>query len=123
MKLDETSETDEFGAPFYQPHLFVDYSCQNTIKEFANYRGKTATSNLDPSEGKKQGAHKKDDHIMDALRYGLMHIFELGADGHLSDVYSLQDDGVKRELVVVGTAGESNLTVGGSGIFSRDTEF
>lgn len=124
LKLDETEETDEFGAPSYRPHLFVDFSCIETIKEFGNYKGRAATALMDPQEGKKQGAQKKNDHLMDALRYGLMHIFELGADGHLSDVYSLRDDGVKRELVIVGAgAGKSNLTVGTGGIFSRETEF
>jgi hypothetical protein len=31
------------------------------------------------------------DHAIDALRYGAMHIFVLGAQHHLSDVYSLAD--------------------------------
>jgi hypothetical protein len=125
LKPQETGLTDEYGAPFYRPHLFVDHSCVETIAEFNSYKGKTPTPTRDPQEGKSLGAHKKNDHIMDALRYGLMHIFELGADGHLSDVYQVQPTDSGHELVVAGAGKHDSLLTFGSGgsIFSRDTEF
>ena len=49
----------------------------------------------DPSKWTKEAcieeAKKYDDHALDALRYGLMHIFELGANVSLSSVISKGD--------------------------------
>lgn len=87
LKLQETGETDEFGAPEYEPFMTVDHSCINLINEFNNYRVADATKGKDPREQN----HKKDDHALDALRYGLMHIFKLGATMSLSDVMDLSD--------------------------------
>jgi hypothetical protein len=80
----QVGEEDEFGTPKEEPALFVDYSCTNTIKEFNNYRAANATAGRNPREI----AQKIDDHAMDALRYGAVHLFKLGAHQHLSDVYS-----------------------------------
>lgn len=87
LKPQETDETDEYGAPEYEPWLSVDHSCVNLINEFNNYRVADAPKGKDPREL----SHKKDDHALDALRYGLMHIFKLGATQHLSDVMVLND--------------------------------
>jgi hypothetical protein len=83
---DDGREIDEFGTPSEGvPGLVVDLSCVNTIKEFNTYKGKKPTQFADPV---KESAQRKDDHAMDAIRYGLMHIFRLGATTHLSDVYA-----------------------------------
>lgn len=74
---------DEFGGPIYEPALFVDPSCTNTIKEFNNYK---APPGINGKNAQEIG-YKQDDHAMDALRYGLVHIYELGANRHLSEVY------------------------------------
>jgi hypothetical protein len=64
-------------------HLYVDRNCENTIFEFQNYRTKQLSRTAD--ENKKEEPKKKNDHCMDAIRYGIMHLFELGARYHLSD--------------------------------------
>jgi hypothetical protein len=81
LKMVEVDQ-DEFGTPLEQPWLIVDHSCINTIREFNNYRAASAVRGKDPREL----AHASDDHALDALRYGLMHYFKLGATASLSDV-------------------------------------
>ncbi len=74
---------DEFGGPIYNPALFVDFSCINTIKEFNNYRSPKAILGKNVQEiGIKQA-----DHALDAIRYALVHIYKLGANRHLGEVY------------------------------------
>jgi hypothetical protein len=85
---DSTEIIDEYGTPAEgRPGLYVDHSCRATIREFGIYKGKESTDRANPNElGRVAGAQKKDDHAMDALRYGLMHLFKLGAQYHLNDV-------------------------------------
>lgn len=75
---------DEFGGPIYAPALFVDKSCVDLIREFNTYKAREGSNGNNPVEA----AVKKDDHALDALRYGLMHLFKLSANSHLSDVVS-----------------------------------
>ena len=76
---------DECGGPIYFPALFVDFSCVNTIKEFNNYKSPDAVKGKNVAEiGLKQ-----DDHALDAIRYGLMHVYKLGATYHLTDVMDM----------------------------------
>ena len=85
LKRYETGVTDEFGTPELAPKLFVDPSCKNTIHEFNTYKRKDTETNT--TEHNAQGAAvKQNDHALDAIRYGLMHIFVLGAQHHLADV-------------------------------------
>lgn len=88
LKPQQVGESDEFGTPLMEPWLTVDHSCENTIREFNNYR-----TNINPrnDNNPREEAKKTDDHIMDALRYGLQHIFRLGVNIHLSDVISLNE--------------------------------
>lgn len=65
--------------------LFVDNSCLNFIREIEAYKTKQPARGRDPLENLKEEAHKKDDHLMDALRYYVMHKFVLGADAHLDE--------------------------------------
>jgi Terminase-like family. len=81
LKMQEVDQ-DEFGTPIEQPWLIVDHSCVNTIREFNNYRSIAAVRGKDPREA----AHASDDHALDALRYGLMHYFKLGATASLASV-------------------------------------
>jgi hypothetical protein len=84
LKDRETGLYDEFDRPITRPGLYVDNSCKYTIKEFNNYRSKEAPNgNNVPEMGQKV-----EDHAMDALRYGLMHLYELGANHHLEEVYT-----------------------------------
>lgn len=76
---------DEFGGPIYKPAFFVDYSCTNIIKEFNNYRSPNAIKGKNVQEiGLKQ-----DDHALDAIRYGLVHVYRLGCTHHLTDVMEM----------------------------------
>lgn len=55
-----------------QKLLFVTRNCEHTIREFAKYRWSTwATVKTRDSKNVKEEPHKKDDHTMDALRYGV----------------------------------------------------
>lgn len=74
---------DEYGTPEYVSGFYVDPDCMNTIKEINNYKSKHAASGANVPEM----GQRVQDHTIDAIRYGLMHIFELGARHHLSDVY------------------------------------
>jgi hypothetical protein len=77
---------DEYGTPALLPCLFVDRSCKNTIWEFQNYRARDQVASNANEAGKASMTDRKmSDHCMDALRYGLMHVFELGANHHLTD--------------------------------------
>lgn len=78
-------EIDEFGTPAeLQPRYFVDNSCTETIKEHNNYRSK------EPIKGQNvpEFGTKMADHTLDAIRYGLVHIYKLGCLSSLADVYN-----------------------------------
>lgn len=75
------------GKPLGNYGLYVDYSCDNTIKEFNSYRSKEPVKGNNAPE---LAANVKN-HAMDAIRYGLMHLFELGAQSHLTDIYDLDE--------------------------------
>jgi hypothetical protein len=79
------TDFEEDGTPISTPGLFVDYSCTNTIREFGSYRAKPPTGSRPPSDPQDKPV-KKADHAMDALRYGLVHLYDLGANYHLEDV-------------------------------------
>jgi hypothetical protein len=89
LKLRQVGEADEYGTPKEEPHLVVDFSCVNTIKEFNNYRAPSSSSRT--PQNTREAAQKYEDHALDAIRYGLMHVFKLGATSRLSDVYTASD--------------------------------
>ena len=84
-----------------KPGLYVDPSCRNLIREFNNYKAVPGVKDSDPREMAK----KSEDHALDALRYGLMHIFELGYRSRLSDLIS---------------PGELKEGIGDSGLFTNN---
>lgn len=72
LPRDENAAPGTSGA---EPSLFIDHSCDHTIREHVNYRGvEPGKTGLDPREAAKRSS----DHTPDALRYGLMHVFVLG---------------------------------------------
>lgn len=77
----ESEEADGLEAPGF----FVVRCCPNTIREFNNYRAPNTINTRSP-RNPREDAQKYDDHALDAIRYGLMHIYKLGATHHLSDV-------------------------------------
>jgi hypothetical protein len=70
------------------PSLTVDHSCKFLITEFNNYRSPD-TGRQDKNV--REAAQPFADHALDALRYGLMHVFRLGLNSHLSEVYGQND--------------------------------
>lgn len=82
---DMTSELDlSFADSLRRPGLFIDHSCKNTIREMNGYRTPQSRTLVNPREA----AQKYDDHALDALRYGLMHVFKLGCGASsLTDIY------------------------------------
>lgn len=80
---------DEYGTPLTTTGMVVDHSCKNTIHEFNNYKSNA------PVKGRNvpEFGNKVEDHALDALRYGLMHVFKLGAHHHLSEVYQGESGG------------------------------
>jgi hypothetical protein len=113
LTLRQVGDADEYGTPSEEPWLVVDYACVNTIREFNNYRAAAAPSQRNPREEAK----KHDDHAMDALRYALMHLFELGATAHLADVYRPDD------YATAARAGVAEPPVSGSTYFTTGVEF
>jgi hypothetical protein len=82
-------EIDEYGTPANdRPGYFIDRKCLNTIREHNNYRAKTPVRGQNVPEM----GQKLDDHAIDALRYGLMHLYVLGAQHHLNEVYTSGSD-------------------------------
>lgn len=77
---------DEWGRPITHPKLYVHPRCENFIREMAGYRAKDNISSAVLESGKAGGALRQDDHAMDAIRYGLVHIYKLGVTHKLRDV-------------------------------------
>ncbi len=84
LKLQEV-DVDDFGAPIEKPWLIVDHSCTNLIREFNNYRIVDPIAGRDPLEK----TYRRDDHALDALRYGLMHVMKLGATMSLAEAMDI----------------------------------
>lgn len=105
---DTNSVIDEYGTPEQEPKLFVDFSCVNLIREFNNYKAKEPPRNTRNRSDAVNEPQKYDDHALDALRYGMMHMFKLGAQHHLADT----------EPALTGTSSHTNNT-----IFTSSVEF
>lgn len=109
---------DEFGGPIYKSALTVDFKCINTIKEFNNYKAPPGVNGRNAAEiGLKQ-----DDHAMDALRYGLVHIYKLGATSKLADVMELNTK-PSVSLSDLGRSSEFSFAASESGYFTSGGVF
>jgi hypothetical protein len=121
LRLYDTGLVDEWERPIERPKFWVDHSCENTISEFNSYRSKTAPKGNNAPELPQKLA----DHCMDAIRYGLMHLFELGVTYHLADVYDhvgdastvAQDDFTTQSLETYADA------MGDGGMFTMGDRF
>ena len=113
---------DEHGGPLYEPALFVDFSCEHTIHEFNNYR---APDGVNGRNAQEMGI-KSDDHALDAIRYGLVHRFKLGAGAHLTDVISSQVRDYRDPLATKGAGGNAYQPQGDyseNGFFTAGVSF
>jgi len=91
LKQYQIGEIDEYGTPLMAPKLFIDFSCVNTIREFGEYRAVDNPKSTLRESGATTAANKQDDHALDAFRYALVHIYELGATYGLSDVMTMNE--------------------------------
>jgi hypothetical protein len=109
VKLQQVGDADEYGTPHDEPRMFVDFSCKNFIREINNYRAASA-----PKTGTnpREDAKKTDDHAMDAIRYGLMHIFELGVTHHLDEIYDISSFEKPAPEFDFGTTGNTYFDTG-----------
>jgi hypothetical protein len=107
---------DDFGTPGPdRPAFLVDFSCTNTIREFNNYRAPESIKGRNvPEFGRKM-----EDHALDAIRYGLVHIYKLGAHHHLSDVYG-PTAGVSVSRATGEVINDSGLVTAGVGFSDVD---
>jgi hypothetical protein len=84
LKVRQVGVLDEFGTPFEAPKLFISPNNKEIIREFNGYRSKPGTNGRNAAEI----ADKIDDHCLDALRYALVHLYVLGVNRHLDEVYT-----------------------------------
>jgi hypothetical protein len=113
-----TEPIDEYGTPGDdRPAFTVDFSCVNLIREFNNYRAPESIKGRNvPEFGRKM-----EDHALDAIRYGLVHIYKLGAHHHLSDVYG-PTAGVQISRVTGDVISDRGLVTAGAGFSTIDGE-
>ena len=58
---------------FQKKRLFITRRCEQTLKEIGSYRwDRFASSKIEARRNKKETPLKRNDHCMDALRYGVM---------------------------------------------------
>lgn len=115
-------DADEYGTPQEEPWLYIDHSCKHTIKEFNTYRFRESEIS-DPIDASKSGAAiRKNNHALDALRYGLMHVFKLGAQDHLlpSNNSGLE---IVTESLLLADFDYSNLNYEGDTMFQMGAQF
>lgn len=98
---------DEYGTPTEEPRLFVDHSCTNMIREFNNYKGSNRGTK---DQNAREIGQKIDDHTLDAIRYGMVHLFILGANYHLEQI---EPRHVERFEGDIGTSGGGIFTMSG----------
>lgn len=109
---------DEFGTPAPErPAFEVDFSCVNTIREFNNYKAPDSVKGRNVPEM----GNKVQDHALDALRYGLVHLYKFGAGSGLGDVYgstgSTSEDNDEAGFFTQSTGGDVSFDVAGDGGF------
>lgn len=112
----ETKENETIEVRKY----FVDPSCTNHIRELNNYRTKEET------EGKREDnasgvADRVEDHTIDAMRYALVHLYELGAAEGLESVMqsARQSRRATAPPVGVGFGPENSDFIGAGGFFTN----
>jgi hypothetical protein len=107
LKMIQIGE-DENGAPVEIPGLVVDHNCTTFIHEINNYKAPESVKGRNVPEW----SNKVEDHTMDAIRYGLMHVFKLGAIHSLAETMG---GGVEAAGSPTGSGGgDSAFTLNGS---------
>jgi hypothetical protein len=88
-ELEDVSESTELVVPIKRTRFYVARDCRNTLKEFNTYRRKETPGG---KEERKDGPVDQNipDHALDAIRYGIMHLYKLFVHQHL-DPTDVQD--------------------------------
>lgn len=111
---------DEHGGPIFKSAFAVDFSCVNTIKEFNSYKSPNPVNGKNVAELGIKAA----DHALDAIRYGLVHIYKLGATYHLTDVMDLNQGKDNSSFQALSNNDSlPTIGVGSSGFFTSGGEF
>lgn len=84
VRMQVVGMNEDTGELIEEPKLFVHPDCPNVIREFTNYKSPKPTTGRNPRAARETGL-AVDDHAMDAIRYGLMHLFKLGLHGDLGE--------------------------------------
>lgn len=101
LERESTEILDEYGTPAEgEPGIVVDFSCENLIREFNNYKAPESTKGRNVPEM----GNKVEDHALDALRYGIMHL-QMGAGSSLSSVYGSSDGTYAEDADFAGSGG------------------
>ena len=113
-------DKDEYDRPIMGSRYHVDPSCVNHINEMTGYRAKKGIS---ANEFKGAGVVERNipDHSIDAMRYGLMHLFKVGVQHHLDEVYNITNMGTPRQQIV--PDGDRELAAAGAATSSRPAGF
>jgi hypothetical protein len=77
---------DDNEVPILRPRYWVDPSCEEHIGEMLGYKAKQG-ANANEFKGAGVVANGVADHSIDAIRYGLMHLYSVGVQHHLDEVY------------------------------------
>lgn len=83
---------------FQQKKLYISERCKETLKEIGNYRwDRFASSRIESRRNKKEVPLKKNDHCMDAMRYGVMSrpALETDAPEGVGNIFNAAVAGVK----------------------------
>jgi hypothetical protein len=103
---------DENLMPIMRPSYFIDPSCENHIEEMLAYRVKRGAV---ANEFKGVGVvdPKSSDHTLDAMRYGLMHLFSVGVQHHLEEVRPTWAKTMREQASISSPQKELALTANG----------
>lgn len=118
---------DEFGGPIYDNAFFVDPSCGQFIREMSNYKAPEQKN----AKNLQESGNKQDDHGLDAIRYGLVHIFDLGVTASLSSVYQVNEGFTPENQTARGLFTNSSMSdnvsmspaLSGSGFVTKGVSF
>lgn len=99
---------DENAVPIMRPRYHVDPSCEEHIGELLGYKTKPGAS-ANEFKGVGVVANGVADHSIDAMRYALMHLFSVGVQHHLDEVYPQWAKNSQRERIDVQMPAEGRI--------------
>lgn len=86
LKIEHHGEYDIYERPIERPRYHVDPSCSEHIREMTGYKARKGVS-ANEFTGAGVVDRSCDDHSIDAIRYAFMHLWSVGVQHHLDEVY------------------------------------